>query len=262
MCMLAAEVIEPRKINEPLMIDRPSQKPKRLAEELVARLSQYIRDGIFKRGEKLPSELEISSSEGFSRSVVREALLRLQAAGLVETRRSVGTFIVDMPPPPTLQLGPETISTLQDVLSLLELRMSLEVEAAGLAAQNRSPQELKEIELALLSMKDSGPKTGIAIHADSQFHLRIAKASGNAYMFDIMKHLGTKLIPRTKMNSAYAAQKDRVAYLDLVYREHEKIYSAIALQSPDSARAAMYLHLSNSRVRLYQAHEARHTLYE
>ncbi|WP_145141771.1 FadR/GntR family transcriptional regulator [Pseudomonas duriflava] len=245
------------------MIERSSPKPKRLAEELVTRLSQYIRDGVFARGEKLPSEVELANSEGFSRSVVREAILRLQAAGLVETRRSVGTFIVDMPPPQTLQLGPETITTLQDVLNLLELRMSLEVAAAGLAALNRSAEELNDIEAALLAMKDSGSsKSGIAVHADFQFHLKIAKASGNAYLFDIMKHLGTKLIPRTRLNSAYVSTKDRLAYLDLVHREHDKIFSAIEMQSPDSARAAMYLHLSNSRERLYRAHEARHTLYQ
>ncbi|TWI53686.1 DNA-binding FadR family transcriptional regulator [Pseudomonas duriflava] len=252
-----------QRIDEPNMIERSSPKPKRLAEELVTRLSQYIRDGVFARGEKLPSEVELANSEGFSRSVVREAILRLQAAGLVETRRSVGTFIVDMPPPQTLQLGPETITTLQDVLNLLELRMSLEVAAAGLAALNRSAEELNDIEAALLAMKDSGSsKSGIAVHADFQFHLKIAKASGNAYLFDIMKHLGTKLIPRTRLNSAYVSTKDRLAYLDLVHREHDKIFSAIEMQSPDSARAAMYLHLSNSRERLYRAHEARHTLYQ
>ncbi|WP_421684605.1 FadR family transcriptional regulator [Stutzerimonas urumqiensis] len=236
---------------------RPFPRRKRLAEELVARLSQYIRDGAYKRGEKLPTELEIVEREGVSRTVVREAILRLQAAGLVETRRSVGTFVVDMPPPTSLHIGPETIATLGDVINLLELRIGLEVEAAALAAQRRTVPDLEDLKAALHLMKESSSlKTSIAIHADFQFHLRIAKASGNAYIADIMKHLGTKLIPRTRMNAAYSERKDRLAYLDLLYLEHEKIYDAISIGSPESARAAMFLHLNNSRQRLYRAHDA------
>lgn len=240
------------------MIEGQPQQPKRRAEILVARLSQYIRDGVLKRGEKLPPEVEIGSSEGFSRSVVREAILRLQAAGLVETRRSVGTFIVDMPPPQELRLGPETITTLEEVLQLIELRMSLEVEAAAMAARNRTEGQLADIQHALQAMKEPDlKKPGIAIQADFQFHLRIARASGNLYMFDIMKHLGTKMIPRTQLNSAYASNEDRLAYLERVHHEHDSICGAIAMRSPDSARAAMYLHLNNSRERLRRAHMAR-----
>lgn len=233
------------------MIQGHPQPPKRRAEVLVERLSQYIREGMFKPGEKLPREVEIAASEGFSRSVVREAIMRLQAAGLVETRRSVGTFVIDMPPPQELRLGPESITTLEDVLYLLELRISLEVEAAAMAARNRSAVQLEDIHQALLAMQHpDSKKPGIAIHDDFQFHLRIARASGNGYMFDIMKHLGTKMIPRTQMNSAYTSNKERLAYLERVHHEHDSIYAAIAMQSPDSARAAMYLHLNNSRERL------------
>jgi len=250
------------KKNEPYMIEGHPQQPKRRAEILVARLSQYIRDGVLKRGEKLPPEVEIASNEGFSRSVVREAILRLQAAGLVETRRSVGTFIIDMPPPQELRLGPESITTLEEVLHLLELRISLEVDTAAMAARNRTDGELADIQQALQAMKEpDSRKPGIAIHADFQFHLRIARASGNRYMFDIMKHLGTKLIPRTQMNSAYVSNADRLAYLEQVHHEHDSIFGAIAMQSPESARAAMYLHLNNSRERLRRAHMAKLSPY-
>ncbi|MCQ2030196.1 FadR family transcriptional regulator [Stutzerimonas zhaodongensis] len=242
------------------MIQGQAQPPKRRADILVQRLAQYIREGVLKRGEKLPTEVDIASQEGFSRSVVREALLRLQAAGLVETRRSVGTFVIDMPPPQELRLGPESITTLEDVLHLLELRISLEVDAAGLAASNRSNADLADIRQALLAMKEpDSKKPGIAIQADFQFHLRIARASGNQYMFDIMKHLGTKMIPRTQMNSAYASNEERLAYLEMVHHEHDSIFAGIAMQSPDSARAAMFLHLNNSRERLRRTRMAKTT---
>lgn len=233
----------------------PLNKPRRLAETLVDRFAQRMRDGILKRGEKLPTEVHIMEAEGVSRSVVREALSRLQAAGLVETRHGVGTFVLDMPAPEGFTLGPATIATLSDVLNLLEFRLSLEVQAAGMAAQRATPAALAELAQALEALLQGPEKSGTTINADFQFHLKIAKAAGNYYLIDIMKHLGTKLIPRTRMNSAYSGQSDRSAYLQGINAEHQQIFDAIASGNVDAARAAMYLHLSNSRMRLCETQQ-------
>lgn len=236
------------------------KKHRRLAETLVDRFAQRMRDGVLKRGEKLPPELHIMEAEGVSRTVVRDALSRMQAAGLVETRHGVGTFVLDMPAPAGFVIGPATIATLHDVLNLLEFRLSLEVEAAGMAAKRRTPQALLEIKQALDALLEGPQKSGTTINADFQFHLKIAKASGNAYLIDIMKHLGTKLIPRTRMNSAYTGQSDRTAYLAGINAEHQQIYLAIAAGNVDAARSAMYLHLNSSRIRLHQT-QASQELY-
>ncbi|MDT4848124.1 hypothetical protein FQZ97_822090 [compost metagenome] len=71
-----------------------------------------------------------------------------------------------------------------------------------------------------------------------------------------MTHLGTSIIPRTRLNSARIAQDDQQNYMARLSREHEQILEAIARQDSDAARAAMRLHLTNSRERLRQAHEA------
>jgi DNA-binding FadR family transcriptional regulator len=241
--------------------DLSSQKKhRRLAETLVDRFAQRMRDGVLVRGEKLPPELHIMETEGVSRTVVRDALSRMQAAGLVETRHGVGTFVLDMPAPAGFVIGPATIATLPDVLNLLEFRLSLEVEAAGMAAQRRTPEALLEIKQALDALLEGPQKSGTTINADFQFHLKIAKASGNTYLIDIMKHLGTKLIPRTRMNSAYTGQSDRTAYLAGINAEHRQIYLAIAAGNVDAARSAMYLHLNSSRIRLHQT-QASQELY-
>jgi DNA-binding FadR family transcriptional regulator len=85
--------------------------------------------------------------------------------------------------------------------------------------------------------------------------LQIALATGNRYFTDIMTHLGTSIIPRTRLNSARLAHDDQQHYMSRLSREHEEIYDAIARQDSDAARAAMRLHLTNSRERLRQAHE-------
>lgn len=228
-------------------------KPRRLAEALVERFAQRMREGILKRGDKLPTETQIMAAERVSRSVVRDALSRMQAAGLVETQHGVGTFVLDMPAPEGFNVGPATIMLLSDVLDLLEFRLSLEVQAAGMAAERATPQAINELEQALKALLQGPEKSGSTTNADFQFHLKIAKAAGNPYLIDIMKHLGTKLIPRTRMNSAYTGQSNRSTYLAGINAEHQQIFDAIVSRQVDAARAAMFLHLSNSRMRLREA---------
>ena len=69
---------------------RTRRKPRSLAQELVTVLTERIRSGQLKRGDKLPTESQIMVEEGVSRTVVREAISRLQAAGQVETRHGIG----------------------------------------------------------------------------------------------------------------------------------------------------------------------------
>ena len=228
-------------------------KPRRLAESLVERFAQRMREGTLKRGDKLPTETQIMAAESVSRSVVRDALSRMQAAGLVETQHGVGTFVLDMPAPEGFNVGPATIMLLSDVLDLLEFRLSLEVQAAGMAAERATPQAIDELEQALKALLQGPEKSGSTTNADFQFHLKIAKAAGNPYLIDIMKHLGTKLIPRTRMNSAYTGQSNRSTYLAGINAEHQQIFDAIVSRQVDAARAAMFLHLSTSRMRLREA---------
>ncbi|MDF3194138.1 FadR/GntR family transcriptional regulator [Pseudomonas sp. 1928-m] len=235
---------------------RARRKHRSLAQELVTELSQRIRDGVIKRGDKLPTESAIMEEQGVSRTVVREALSRLQASGLVETRHGIGTFVLDTPSPSGFRIDPATIVTLRDVLAILELRISLEVESAGLAAQRRSAEQLAAMREVLDVLHQSVSQAGDAVASDFQFHLLIAESTGNRYFTDIMSHLGTSIIPRTRLNSARIAHDDQEHYMARLSREHEQIFEAIARQDSDAARAAMRLHLTNSRERLRQAHEA------
>ena len=95
---------------------RARRKHRSLAQELVTELSERIRSGQLKRGDKLPTESAIMEEQGVSRTVVREAISRLQASGLVETRHGIGTFVLDMPSPSGFRIDPATIVTLRDVL--------------------------------------------------------------------------------------------------------------------------------------------------
>ena len=234
----------------------PPKKHRNLAQGVVAHISDNIRDGELNPGDKLPTESEIMRIIGVSRTVVREAISHLQAAGLVETRHGIGTFVLE-PPAPTATLGidPATIVTMRDVLAILELRISLETESAGLAASRRDDAQLKALRVALDTFETSVRSGGETVPSDVQFHLLIAQSSGNRYFYDILHHLGTNIIPRARLNSAKLAHDDPAVYMERVIHEHEDIFNAIKRQDPESARAAMRIHLSNSRERLRRAQE-------
>jgi GntR family transcriptional regulator, transcriptional repressor for pyruvate dehydrogenase complex len=122
---------------------------------VVDRLAAGIRDGKLQPGQKLPPETEIMARFEVSRTVVREAISRLQASQLVRTRHGIGTFVIEPAAGGTFRITPDDLATVADVISVLELRISLETESAGLAAQRRSAANLKAMRQALRDFRQS-----------------------------------------------------------------------------------------------------------
>ena len=236
-----------------------NRRPRGLVSEIVESLAARIRDGQLKAGDKLPTEAEIMVRFDVSRTVVRESLSRLQASGLVETRHGIGTFILPPPDAGNFKIAAADFATVADVISVLELRISLETEAAGLAALRRTSVNLQAMEAALLAFSDSIKRDSDAVPPDFQFHMEVARATGNRHFADLMTYLGTMIIPRTRVNTAQNAPEGRLNYLQRVHAEHESIYHAIRNQDAEAARAAMRTHLSNSRERLRRGTNA-HTI--
>ena len=226
------------------------------AQALVQAIGQSIRSHRIQPGDKLPAESAIMQEHGVSRSVVREALSRLLASGLVETHHGIGTFVISPPDGAQFRLDPGQFSTSLDVLAVLELRISLETESAGLAAVRRSPAQLVAMRAALDTFEANVGQAGDTVAPDFQFHLLIAQATGNKYFSDIMAHLGTAIIPRTRINAYKIVVEHLAQYLQRVNREHEEIYAAIERQDAEAARASMRIHLGNSRERMRKAQEA------
>ena len=235
------------------------RRPRGLVSEIVDSLAASIREGRLQPGEKLPTEAEIMAKFDVSRTVVREALSRLQASSLVETRHGIGTFVLAPHDAGNFKITAEDFATVDDVISVLELRISLETEAAGLAAQRRTSENLQALEAALGAFQDSIDIDSDAVPPDFQFHMEVARSTGNRHFTDLMTYLGTMIIPRTRVNTTQIAPEGRLNYLQRVHGEHESIYNAIRNRDTDAARAAMRTHLSNSRERLRKGKNA-HTM--
>ena len=236
-----------------------ARRPRGLVSEIVESLATSIREGQLQPGDKLPTEAEIMARFDVSRTVVRESLSKLQASSLVETRHGIGTFVLPPQVAGNFKITAEDFVTVADVISVLELRISLETEAAGLAAQRRTPENLLAMENALRAFHDAISQDSDAVPPDFQFHMEVARSTGNRHFADLMTYLGTMIIPRTRVNTAHSAPEGRQNYLQRVNAEHESIYNAIRDQDTEAARAAMRTHLSNSRERLRRGSNA-HTM--
>lgn len=231
----------------------PTQRRHRnLAQDIIEQIGAAIRQGVLKPGDKMPTESSLMTQHGVSRTVVREAISHLQASGLVQTRHGIGTFVLERPQA-GLGLDAESILTLRDVLAILELRIGVETETAGLAAGRRTEEQVGELAGALAEMQQAMAEGRSAVEADKRFHLLIAQATGNRYFVDILAQLGNAIIPRARLNTPVLEQDKPADFLERVSREHDDIFRAIERRDPEAARAAMRMHLSNSRERLVQA---------
>jgi GntR family transcriptional repressor for pyruvate dehydrogenase complex len=222
-----------------------------LTADLAADLRTRIVDGVIQPGDKLPSENTLIGEFGVSRTVVRAALTRLQAEGLVETERGRGSFALTPPPHGEPHSpGGRPVASLEDRLHLLEFRIGVEAEAAALAARNRTDRQLKAVLKALEEFTASSDHPAHAMKSDYDFHKAIAAASGNPFYSDCLASLGQTMIamPRTRLMTGvehYARD-----HFEQVIHEHESIYAAIAEGDAPSSSAAMRSHLANSRRRL------------
>lgn len=252
------------------VLGAPARRPRTLTQELVRAVGTRIRDGRIAVGEKLPTEAEVMTEFGVSRTVVREALSQLQAAGLVQTRHGIGTFALGPPADEGFRVDPQQLETLRDVIAMLELRIALETEAAALAARRRTPTQLEALQAALDDFDRAVQDGRDAVEADFRFHAEVARATQNEHFLNLLSSLGTRSIPRARLEASASsgeggsadepeaatdASERRQSYLRLIHAEHESILDAIAGQDAEAARAAMRTHLGNSRERRRRAGE-------
>lgn len=227
----------------------PLNPPANLTAELVRRLSSEIRAGRLRPGDRLPTEQALMRQAGVSRTVVREAVSALRAEGLVTTRQGVGAFVADPAARGQMRIDPAEMQSLADVLQVIELRIAIETEAAGLAAERRDEAALARIEAAADAFARSVDAGENAVAQDLEFHRAIFAATGNGFFPRFLEFLGPLLIPRQTVRPYLEDGADRAAYLSRVREEHGQISAAIAAGQPSQARAAMRKHLTASRDR-------------
>jgi GntR family transcriptional repressor for pyruvate dehydrogenase complex len=217
---------------------RPSQ--------VIELLSADIRAGIYKPKDRLPTEQELIARFGVSRTVIREALASLKAEGLVVTRQGSGAFVAESPFGPPFRITPDEMHSIPQMLYLLQLRLAVEIEAAGIAAENRTGRALERMSQCL-DLVDEGLRNGTSIsQADYEFHLSIAAATGNPYFERFIRFLRSTLRPGRAINPALKDPMVWHSYFTHVQAQHRQIYAAICEANPEGARRAARVHLEGA----------------
>lgn len=212
-------------------------------EQIVEQIEGAIRDNRYPRGAKLPTERELAESFGVSRSVVREAIKVLATSGLVESRQGSGTYVSNNPIPTitrafTLSVSPDA----ESLDHIFEFRRMLEVEAARLAAQRRSDDDLAAMSAAIDEFDPETDLDDFQLFASSDFafHSAVARASKNPYL-------------AIAVTTARDLQSDVVALfagitgqMQIAVSHHKTIFAAIANGNADRAANEMDSHIRYS----------------
>ncbi|MBO0903719.1 FadR/GntR family transcriptional regulator [Jiella sonneratiae] len=218
-----------------------------LADRVYHLLYSRISNGDYAANGKLPTEAKLALEFDVSRPVLRAALERLRADGLVYSRQGAGSYVRS---PRSKSLGFAKVETIADIQRCYEFRLTIETEAAFMAAERRNEAVMGEIQEAL-DLLDVA--TGSLTHredADFAFHLAVTRAANNQYYEASMRalrehiHVGMKMHGQSLMSDAPKGLREVLA-------EHNAIFAAIRERRARDAREAMRQHIINSRDRLF-----------
>lgn len=218
-----------------------------LGDQLYGQILDQIVSGRLKEGEKLPTEKEISTMFGVSRPVVRDALNRLRADGLVQARQGSGTYVLRRPADRLKTFA--NSADLAVYLRCLEVRIPLEASAAGLAAERRTSSQLGTIHAAHDSLRKDVETGHITTENDLAFHAAIAEGTGNEFFPGLLTHIHSSVsgFMDVSLNLTRTGSPERIQE---VLKEHTIILEAIVAREPDAAKVAMHFHLGQSRRRV------------
>jgi GntR family transcriptional regulator, transcriptional repressor for pyruvate dehydrogenase complex len=227
------------------------RKPK-LADLVIDTLRKRIGEGEYEAGGKLPTESQMTSIFGVSRTVVREAIAALAADGLVQSRQGAGVFVMANAASAFSAIGAESSNKISVALNVLEVRMGIEIESAGLAAVRRSSSQDAAIQEAWNEydrLLNVGTPTG---KTDFAFHRAIAAATNNPFYIEVLDGLGSRTIPCDVASPWGTESVLTIEYQKGLQREHLAILKAISAQDAEGAREAMRKHLWLSQERYRQ----------
>ena len=219
----------------------------RMGDQLYGQSLEQIVSGRLPEGMRLPTELELCKMFGVSRPVVRQALQRLGADGLVHARQGSGTYVTARPADRLAEfVEPRQIA---EYMRVIEVRLVLEGAAARRAAERRSDAEMVAIDAAHKRFRLEAERGAPTPDADLAFHTAIAEASGNGFYPALLCHLHEAVagFMNVSLSLTRTSPRERASQ---ILQEHATILEAIKLQDGDFAQIAMQSHITQARRRM------------
>lgn len=220
---------------------------KRLYQKVADRIVNMIESGSYPPGTRLPGERELAERFEVSRVVIREAEISLEAIGRVEIKVGSGVYVRE----PEAGLG-QTLPNIS-AFELTQTRLLFESESAALAATLITDEQITELEDTIARMGRASHDSPDGDEADRDFHMLIAKATGNAANVFIMENLWKMRTEVEDVRKVYSA----VCVEDSQHRvdEHSEILNGLRSREPELARKAMRQHFSRLIEALLDASE-------
>jgi GntR family transcriptional repressor for pyruvate dehydrogenase complex len=220
---------------------------------VIDQILDQMQKGVFKAGDVLPPERVVAEKLGVSRPSVREAYSVLEMVGILESKVGSGTYVKSSNIDNFYKNKIKDISaTEESPYEILEVRKIIEPEAACLAAKSASKEDIVEIENILQQMKSEMKNhSSYTLETDALFHLRIAKASGNAMLFNVMQYILN--ISNKRLWEVIREELVRTpGHLETDMKAHQDILRSLKNKDFKNARTIMKKHLSQIQKEIRQ----------
>jgi GntR family transcriptional regulator, transcriptional repressor for pyruvate dehydrogenase complex len=203
------------------------------ADDVMRAIGGYIGSAGLQPGDRLPTERQLMQALVVGRSTVREVIRKLQALGVVESRKGSGTYLLRPMSADTIHMPLVIDATLlrDRLLQTLDVRRGLEGEASALAALRATPEDLAVIEAKLNAMEAVHLVKGTSGHEDLAFHLAIYDASHNPLFGQLLEQM------REAFESFFDEPFDRPDFARRSFPFHRELFDAIAVRDAETARA-------------------------
>jgi GntR family transcriptional repressor for pyruvate dehydrogenase complex len=227
------------------------------ADVIIQQIKDLISSGKLKPGDRLPSEQKLEERFGVSRAIIRRALKRLDAYGIVKTVPQSGTYVAG--------LGVDALAGMlanileleeKDYESLVATRYALEIFAVELAATDISDKGIQELETVHNDFSQQVKRGVLSLDEDLVFHIKIAEYTKNSVLKALITLLASDLI---KLNRELEEHLGKEKFLErrvMAVQEHENILNAIKTRDPEKAVQAMKAHYSKSQAFIDHVREA------
>ncbi|TAN00934.1 MAG: FadR family transcriptional regulator [Chitinophagaceae bacterium] len=217
-----------------------------LVDKVEVKLIRFFLDNKLQPGDAIPKELDLSESLGVSRTVIREALLRLRMTGLIESRKKRGAVLAN---PDLIALLQKTIypsmmdeHTLRDIF---EMRLVMEIGMADLIFQRINPSDMKELQEIVKNEPEKSEKYLFEIDQEVRFHGKLYEITGN----NTLKRFQQLLLPVFQYVNESGILKKKIKAKR--YVSHQQLVNIIKSGTPEEFREAMRNHLENHFKRLF-----------
>lgn len=215
-----------------------------LVETAITNLRSEIESGRWGVGDRLPVEAALAETLGVSRNTVREAVRVLAHSGMLETRQGDGTYVRASRDSGEIFRRIRRTATFDQ----LEVRLMLETEAARLAAQRRSEQDLATMAEALAG-RGNARDLDTKVDWDERFHQAVVRASGNQALMELYRYFADSVretIRQTEQDQSLPEPSQA---------DHEQLLDAIRRQDPAEAQR-LTRHLLLPSLNALEAHHA------